>query len=189
MLEEAAEQQEREETKIRHLSICFPDSILEIPQTSALRAYFISEIARISSIFKVDEIIILQDHGYTSKSEKFVPTEYIARNLQYLETPQYLRKHLFKMHPDLNNVGLMNPIEALHHLKTTEVCEFREGVALERPTKAGCGSWVDIGLKQQAKMDQLVLPLTRVTLRLKNFEDADAPYYEAEAVSKRTPRI
>jgi len=29
------------------------------------------------------------------------------------------------MHPDLNNVGLMNPIEALHHLKTTEICEFR----------------------------------------------------------------
>lgn len=96
--------------------------MLEIPQTSALRAYFISEIARISSIFKVDEIVILKDHSYSPKSEKFVPCEYIARNLQYLETPQYLRKHLFKMHPDLNNVGLMNPIEARHHLKTNEIC-------------------------------------------------------------------
>lgn len=38
-------------------------------------------------------------------------------------------------------------------------------------------------------MDQLVLPLTRVTLRLKNFEDPDAPFYEAEAVSKRVPRL
>jgi hypothetical protein len=28
LLEEAAEQQEREETKIKHLAICFPDSIL-----------------------------------------------------------------------------------------------------------------------------------------------------------------
>jgi predicted SPOUT superfamily RNA methylase MTH1 len=38
-------------------------------------------------------------------------------------------------------------------------------------------------------MDQLVLPLTRVTLRLKNFEDPDAPFYEAEAISKRVPRL
>lgn len=44
-------------------------------------------------------------------------------------------------------------------------------MALERPTKTGAGSWVDIGLKQQARMDVLVLPLTRVTLRIKNFED------------------
>lgn len=73
------------------------------------------------------------------------------------------------MHPDLNNVGLMNPIEAMHHLKVHEPCEFREGVALERPTKSGAGSWVDIGLKQQARMNHLVLPLTRVTLRLHNY--------------------
>lgn len=81
------------------------------------------------------------------------------------------------MHPDLNNVGLMNPVEARHHLKTEEKSEFREGVALERPTKAGAGSWVDIGLKQQARMDQLVLPLTRVTLRIKNYEDQEAHIY------------
>jgi hypothetical protein len=37
-------------------------------------------------------------------------------------------------------------------------------------------------------MNHLVLPLTRVTLRLQNFDDPDAPFYEAEAVSKRTPR-
>ena len=60
---------------------------------------------------------------------------------------------------------------------------------MERPTKPGSGSWVDVGLKVQAKMDKLVLPLTRVTLRLKNYDDQYANFYEAEAVSKRTPRI
>jgi predicted SPOUT superfamily RNA methylase MTH1 len=48
---------------------------------------------------------------------------------------------------------------------------------LDRPTKKGSGSWVDIGLKQQARMSELVLPLTRVTLRLKDFDDPDAPFY------------
>ncbi len=30
---------------------------------------------------------------------------FLARVLQYLETPQYLRKQLFPMHPDLKLVG------------------------------------------------------------------------------------
>jgi predicted SPOUT superfamily RNA methylase MTH1 len=37
-------------------------------------------------------------------------------------------------------------------------------------------------------MNHLVLPLTRVTLRIKNFEDDLATFYEAEAISKSTPR-
>ena len=37
-------------------------------------------------------------------------------------------------------------------------------------------------------MDHLVTPLTRVTLRIKNFEDENADVYEAEAISKSTPR-
>ena len=127
----------------------------------------------------MDEIVVLKDHGYTSKSEAFNPCEYIARNLQYLETPQYMRKHLFKMHPDLKNAGLMNPIECHHHLRATDVSEYREGVTLDRPTKKGAGSWVDIGLKQQAQMDVLLLPNTRVTLKIKNYEDLDISSYEA----------
>ena len=59
---------------------------------------------------------------------------------------------------------------------------------MDRPVKKGSGSWVDIGLKREARMDQLVLPLTRVTLKLKNWDDPDAPFFEAEAVSKKVPR-
>lgn len=100
-----------------------------------------------------------------------------------------MRKNLFKMHADLKNAGLMNPIECHHHLKTTQLCEFREGVTLERPTKKNTGSWVDIGLKQQAQMDVLLTPNTRVTLRVKNFDEIEPTYYKAEAVSRRTPRL
>jgi predicted SPOUT superfamily RNA methylase MTH1 len=81
------------------------------------------------------------------------------------------------MHPDLKNAGLMNPIECHHHLKSDDICEFREGVSLDRPTKPGAGSWVDIGLKQQARMDCAVLPNTRVTLRLKNYQNQDVSFY------------
>ena len=133
--------------------------------------------------------MVLKDHSYTAKSEFFNPSEYILRNLQYLETPQYLRKHLFKMHSDLKNAGLMNPIECHHHLRATDVCEYREGVTLDRPTKKGAGSWVDIGLKQQAQIPNLLLPNHRITVKINNFEDGEASFYEATAVSRKTPRI
>lgn len=42
----------------------------------------------------------------------------------------------------------MNPIESSHHLKEEEYCEYREGVVINRPSKEGAGSWVDIGLKK-----------------------------------------
>lgn len=74
------------------------------------------------------------------------------RNLQYLETPQYLRKHLFPIHSDLKNVGLMNPIECKHHLLTEDVSNYREGVVVERPTK-GETAWVEIGLKKQVLIE------------------------------------
>lgn len=57
------------------------------------------------------------------------------------------------MHPDLKNVGIMNPIECHHHLRAHEVSEYREGVVVPRPTKKNNGSWVDIGLKAQAQID------------------------------------
>lgn len=41
-----------------------------------------------------------------NKSPNFDSTHYLAINLQYLEAPQYLRKSLFPIHPDLKNAGI-----------------------------------------------------------------------------------
>lgn len=61
----------------------------------------------------------------------------------------------------------MNPIESKHHLKSDEFHEYREGVVLNRPVKDNAtGSWVDIGLHKQAKIDYKLQPSTRVTVKL-----------------------
>ena len=61
----------------------------------------------------------------------------------------------------------MNPIESKHHLKADEFHQYREGIVLNRPVKEnGSGSWVDIGLPKQAKIDYKLQPLTRVTVKL-----------------------
>lgn len=75
---------EQSRVRLAHLAICIPDSLVSLPQSSVIRSYFLSELARICSIFKVDEIVILHDFTYESKSDQFSPMEYMARNLQYL---------------------------------------------------------------------------------------------------------
>eukprot|EP01016_Furgasonia_blochmanni_P029745 TRINITY_DN3116_c0_g1_i7.p1 TRINITY_DN3116_c0_g1~~TRINITY_DN3116_c0_g1_i7.p1 ORF type:complete len:497 (+),score=142.70 TRINITY_DN3116_c0_g1_i7:49-1539(+) len=173
----ASEQPKRAEIKkIKGtVSICIPDSIIQLAQSEELRSYFVSQISRISSIFCVDEIIILRDFAYQPKNDSFDPSAFICRNLQYLETPQYLRKTLFSIHHDLKYVGLMTPIDAHHHLRIDEESEYREGVILDRPTKDTDGSWVDVGLRKQLKLDRKIVPKTRVTVKIDNWKDSNNP--------------
>ena len=56
----------------------------------------------------------------------------MARLLQYLECPQYLRKYFFPVHDDLKLVGLLNPLDSPHHLRKEEISVYREGVVLEK---------------------------------------------------------
>lgn len=76
----------------------------------------IGEIARTLAMFRVDEIIIYHDN----KTDKKDSINHLITNLQYLETPQYLRKTLFPLSESLANAGLMNPLDASHHLRFDE---------------------------------------------------------------------
>jgi len=60
------------------------------------------------------------------------PHIFMARILQYCECPQYLRRHFFPMHPDLQFAGLLAPVDAAHHVRAEDRCRFREGVVLEK---------------------------------------------------------
>ena len=52
----------------------------------------------------------------------------LARILQYLECPQYLRKYFFPIHRDLQYAGLLNPLDAPHHLRQNDEFAFRYGL-------------------------------------------------------------
>ena len=63
------------------------------------------------------------------------PHAFLARILQYIECPQYLRRKFFPMHPDLHFAGLLPPLDAPHHLRRGDVAAFREGVVVEDKNK------------------------------------------------------
>ena len=150
-------------TKVNYtLSILIPSSIVDNAQSKELRTYLIGEIARTLGIFKISEVIIFHDK-LKDNSKDYI--NYFIKNLQYLETPQYLRKTLFPVSDDLKLSGLMNPLESQHHLRKDEWSPYREGCVLNRPVN-GEYSWVNIGLNKDCKINQKLPPKTRVTVKL-----------------------
>jgi predicted SPOUT superfamily RNA methylase MTH1 len=174
-------------TKVNYtLSILIPSSIVDNAQSKELRTYLIGELARTIGIFKISEVIIFHDK-LKDNSKDYI--NYFIKNLQYLETPQYLRKTLFPMSEDLKLSGLMNPLESQHHLRKDEWSQYREGCVLDRPVN-GEYSWVNIGLNKDCKINQKLPPKTRVTVKLNenNFNNK-LKYYTGTPVSMTEPFI
>ncbi|XP_018420835.1 PREDICTED: putative methyltransferase C9orf114 homolog [Nanorana parkeri] len=157
------------------LSVALPGSILDNAQSPELRTYLAGQIARACAIFCVDEIVIFDETGEGSKSmegnfegvgKKGQACVQLARILQYLECPQYLRKSFFPKHPDLQFAGLLNPLDSPHHVRIDEESEYREGVVLDRPTKPGKGSFANCGMRKEVQIDKQLQAGLRVTVQL-----------------------
>lgn len=161
------------------LSIAVPGSILDNAQSTELRTYLAGQIARAACIFKVDEVIVYDDVGIqdnmTTKTEESLTDSgevrparrccaQLARILQYLECPQYLRKEFFPKHRDLDYAGLLNPLDAPHHMRQQDDGRFREGVVINQPAKNGC--YVYVGLLKNVKVDRPLQPGVRVTVEM-----------------------
>ena len=140
--------------QVSTLSIAVPGSILDNAQSIELRTYLAGQLARAACIYKVDEIIVFDDKGEITDREKRKKDDILgearpsclqlARILQYLECPQYLRKYFFPIHKDLQYAGLLNPLDAPHHLRQQDKSLYREGVVSNKPLKVGKGSLVSI---------------------------------------------
>ncbi|MGH0141990.1 UNVERIFIED_CONTAM: hypothetical protein FKN15_043232 [Acipenser sinensis] len=112
--EEKRKQLQEEEIKRRGrpytVSIALPGSVLDNAQSPELRTYLAGQIARACAVFCVDEVVVFDEQGDDTKSvvgefkgigKKGEACVQLARILQYLECPQYLRKSFFPKHQDL----------------------------------------------------------------------------------------
>eukprot|EP00750_Incisomonas_marina_P031722 INCI8287.11.p2 GENE.INCI8287.11~~INCI8287.11.p2 ORF type:complete len:429 (+),score=119.76 INCI8287.11:83-1288(+) len=155
----------------RTVSIALPGSIVDNCQSRELQSYVAGQIARAAAIFQIDEVVIFNDSSPTAlKNPKWNPNVFLARIMQYLETPQYLRKALFPMHPDLKYAGLLNPLDTPHHMRMDEPAKYREAVVLKRPIKEGKGSFVNAGLKKDVQIQHNLPVSTRLTVRMLGYK-------------------
>ena len=70
------------------------------------------QIARALAVFSIDEVVVFDESGKaqseinTGLNQHLDPNILLARLLQYLECPQYLRKNFFPKHSDLQYAGI-----------------------------------------------------------------------------------
>ena len=150
----------------RQVSIAMPASFVsDIPHLRE-KTVKIGLLARAAAIFRIHEIIIFSDILNIDQSRD---ANLIATILSYVETPQYLRKRLFKIKPELRYAGILPPLRTPHHplsdkIKSLKIGEYREGV-VSSFTKDG--SLVDIGVERPILALKVNLSLDkRVTVRI-----------------------
>uniref|UniRef100_A0A3Q0QXD3 28S rRNA (uridine-N(3))-methyltransferase n=1 Tax=Amphilophus citrinellus TaxID=61819 RepID=A0A3Q0QXD3_AMPCI len=179
------------------VSLALPGSILDNAQSPELRTYLAGQIARACVVFCVDEVIVFDERGEDIKSvegefsgigKKGHGCVQLARILQYLECPQYLRKAFFPKHQDLQYAGLLNPLDSPHHMRIDEESEYREGVVVNRPTKQQKGSFVDCGMRREVQIDKQLQPGLRVTVQLRKTQNPESKLYKGVVVAPHVPR-
>lgn len=159
----------------RKVSIAVPASLVSDTPHLREKTFRIGLVGRAAAIFRIDEIIVFPDMPMVSQAED---AQLIKTVLSYMETPQYLRKRLFKIEPKLRYVGILPPLRTPHHplrnkISDLKIGEFREGVVVSVSKK---GSFVDVGVERPMFVPKTRLQLNkRVTLKIVKFETGQHP--------------
>jgi methyltransferase len=127
------------------LSIAVPASLVAEYANLRDKTEVIGRLARSAAIFRAEEVVIYPDQPDESSLIKLI--------LGYVETPQYLRKYLYKVRPELQYAGTLPPLRTPHHqleahTSNLRVGEFREGILLDLQ---GVNA-VDIGVEKPIRM-------------------------------------
>ncbi|XP_067328326.1 uncharacterized protein [Anolis sagrei] len=195
--EEAQPKEEKALGRHHTLSVAVPGSILDNAQSPELRTYLAGQIARSCAVFSVDEVVVFDERGEDAKTvegdfeglkARGQACVQLARILQYLECPQYLRKSFFPKHQDLQFAGLLNPLDSPHHVRIDEESQYREGVVLARPVKPGRGSFVNCGMRKEVQIDKQLEAGLRVTVKLNEQQNPESKTQKGTVVSSHHPR-
>jgi len=148
------------------LAVAIPVSIIsDIPHLRE-KTLEIGLIGRAAAIFRVNEIIVFPDNLRANQKQD---RNLIVTLLSYMETPQYLRKRLFKIKPELRYAGVLPPLRTPHHplekrARKLKVGEYREGAII---TINELGSLVDIGVERPVLIPtKKLLVNKRVTIKI-----------------------
>jgi len=152
------------------LSVAIPASFVSDVPHLREKTFRIGLVGRAAAIFRVNEIIVYPDFPQTDQRRDI---KLIATILAYMETPQYLRKRLFKIMPELQYAGTLPPLRTPHHpledrTENLKVGEFREGVVLSYSRE---GLHVDVGVEQSALVAGVRLETNkRITVKITETE-------------------
>jgi predicted SPOUT superfamily RNA methylase MTH1 len=147
------------------LTVLLPASLVaDVPDLRQKTAK-VGIIGRALAIFRVDRVCVYDDHE-PKLADARSEMRLIKALLEYMETPQYLRKLLFGRTWELKYAGILPPLRTPHHPtfgERTSHGSIREGVVLS-PGKGS--SLVELGLGKRGVLNERLKAGTRVTVRI-----------------------
>jgi methyltransferase len=149
------------------LWVAIPDSTLiecvDLREKTEKAGY----IARACAIHRVTRIYIYHDQKEKARKDQRL----LSILLQYIETPQYLRRHLFPKMPELAYAGVLPPLRTPSHQVKTELSEVKEGDVREGYCYRRAGAYyVDVGLAKPARLLDAEANLGRVLVKIEDVE-------------------
>ncbi|MBS7650368.1 MAG: putative RNA uridine N3 methyltransferase [Candidatus Bathyarchaeia archaeon] len=147
------------------LCIAIPASLTEDTPHLREKTFKVGLVGRASSIFRVEDIMIYRDKPEMDQRETARLAEAI---LKYMDTPQYLRRSLIRLNPNLKYVGILPPLRTPHHqvsknIRDLKVGDFRQGVV---STRIGGKTLIDVGLDKPVTVDEKLPKGLRLTVRI-----------------------
>lgn len=145
--------------------VLLPASLVSDVSDLRQKTFKLGIVGRALAIFKVETVWIYDDHEPRVKNPQ-EEIDFIKLVLEYVETPQYLRKILFGKREELKFAGMLPPLRTPHHPSVHEKSsrgQIRDGAVVS--SKKGT-SIVELGLPKRGLLDNEVRPGTRITVKI-----------------------
>lgn len=163
------------------IAIAIPSSVLLDTQHMREKTVKLGIIARACSIYRVSTIYIYRDNSGKYDQDM----DFSTLILEYLETPQYLRRTIFPIMEALKFAGALPPLRIPHHktsgrIQDIEKGEIREGFI----SKQGAHHMVDAGLGALIPIEGQIQSMGRATVLF----TSSYPELKCKVVGRDYPR-
>jgi len=148
------------------LSVLLPASIVADAPDLRQKTFKIGLVGRALAVFHVEKVVVYNDDDDLRVKNQAEEAELIAALLRYMESPQYLRRLLFRRTRNLRYAGLLPPLRTPHHPLQDEkgnIGDYREAVVIDVDRH---GSLLEIGLQEKGIIDEVLKVGQRLTVRL-----------------------
>jgi methyltransferase len=158
----------------RKVAVSIPDTVLEEKDSLREKTAKLGVIARACAIYGVDLVEVFRDPGGRGEGGL------IQMVLEYLETPQYLRRRLYPLDESLKFAGALPPLRIPSHKPKVPASDLAVGEPREGVYN-GDGT-VDIGLDVAPKIDTKARRGTRMTVKVTSLAPPRAVQIPRESV-------
>lgn len=164
---------------MQDIHVALPDSLLMEDRDLRDKTVKLGFVARALAIYRVKKVFIFRD---PVESLHRRVANFILELLSYAETPQYLRKKLYSIKPELKFAGILPPLKIPSHKKERILIEkeFREGIVELKDGK----KTVYVGVEKNLPFIGNSKIGRRVTVRI---EKSEHGYFAVEVSREEVP--